>query len=268
MWQTFFMPWRIFVAGVALVMVGCGSSRVLPTPSPSPSSLKLGGVVSGHYLLQIQPGPGCAMRKGSLSFPMTAASAGTVPHPGDQILLEGDPSSLELELESSPRGRPDRSRSPSWIGGWPTARSITTPTTTPCRRWARPMRCHLGRKDLYRGFMSLGEGGFVTVDMGTAAVDGPGPDVRVFQTTSGEPVTLYAANRPEGPFTLVRLQRECGERTPGIGSNHCDFDLHDAGLSEARYLKIEDGEIYPCLAGGTVTKGADIDAVQILNPQP
>ena len=131
-----------------------------------------------------------------------------------------------------------------------------------------PDAVYLGAKELYQGFMSLGQGGFVTVDMGASAVDGPGPDIRVYQTTSGEPVTLYAATSPEGPFTPVGLQKDCGQRTPGINSNHCDFDLHDAGLLEARYFKIEDGEIYPCLAGGTVTEGADIDAVQILNAKP
>jgi hypothetical protein len=33
-------------------------------------------------------------------------------------------------------------------------------------------------------------------------------------------------------------------------------------------MKVEDGEIYPCLAGGTVTEGADIDAIEILNKKP
>jgi hypothetical protein len=113
--------------------------------------------------------------------------------------------------------------------------------------------------------MSLGQGGWVVVDMGTPVTDGPGPDVRVFQTTAGEPVTLYASMSPSGPFVLVGLQEYCGERTPGGGSNHCDFDLGAAGLTQARYLKVEDGEIYPCLAAGTRTEGADIDAVQALH---
>jgi hypothetical protein len=131
-----------------------------------------------------------------------------------------------------------------------------------------PDAVYLGAKDLYQGFMSLGQGGYVTVDMGISAVDGPGPDVRVFQTAGSEPVTLYAATSPQGPFALVGLREPCGDRSPGVFSHHCDFDLHDAGLPEARYFKIEDGEIYPCLAGGTVTEGADIDAIQILNLKP
>ncbi len=131
-----------------------------------------------------------------------------------------------------------------------------------------PDAVDLGGKDHYRGFMSLGQAGYVTVDMGASAIDGPGADVRVFQTVSREPVTLYAATSPKGPFTLVGLRVSCGVRTPGVYSFHCDFDLHDAGVAEARYFKVEDGEIYPCLKGSTITEGPDIDAIEILNQKP
>jgi hypothetical protein len=119
----------------------------------------------------------------------------------------------------------------------------------------------------FRGLISLGQGGYVTLELGEPATDGPGADIRVFQAVSNEPVTLYAAATAEGPFALVGLRRSCGVRPPsgGVFSNHCDFDLRDAGLSLARFVKVEDGEIYPCLAGGTLTEGADLDAVQALN---
>jgi hypothetical protein len=121
--------------------------------------------------------------------------------------------------------------------------------------------------DRYRGLISLGQGGYVTLELGEAAVDAPGPDIRVFQTTSSEPVSLYAAASAQGPFVLLGLRRSCGVRPGGTGvfSNHCDFDLRDGGLTLARFVKVEDGEIYPCLAGGTLTEGADLDAVQTLN---
>jgi hypothetical protein len=129
-----------------------------------------------------------------------------------------------------------------------------------------PNAVFLGVKDQYTGIMSLGQGGYVVVDMGAAVTDGPGADVRVFQTTSNEPVTLYGATSPQGPFTLIGLQVSCGVRTGGgVLSGHCDFDLQGTGLTSARYFKIEDGEIYPCLKGGTITEGADIDAIQTLN---
>ena len=40
-----------------------------------------------------------------------------------------------------------------------------------------------------------------------------------------------------------------------------------AGLEEARYFRVEDGELFPC-PGGTNSEGADIDAVEILNAKP
>jgi hypothetical protein len=115
---------------------------------------------------------------------------------------------------------------------------------------------------------SLGQGGYVTVDMGASAIDGPGADIRVFQTTSIEPVSLYASTSAQGPFTLIAFRRGCGERSPGLLSGHCDFDLAEGRMTEARYFKVEDGEIFPCLAAGTVSEGADIDAIQILNQRP
>ena len=128
-----------------------------------------------------------------------------------------------------------------------------------------PDAANTGGRDLFRGLISLGQGGYVTLELGEPAADGPGADIRVFQTTSNEPVTLYASASAQGPFVLVGLRRTCGVRTPGVFSNHCNFDLRDAGLASARYVKVEDGEIYPCLAGGTRTEGADLDAVQTLN---
>ena len=128
-----------------------------------------------------------------------------------------------------------------------------------------PDGANTGGRDLFRGLISLGQGGYVTLELGEPAADGPGVDIRVFQTASNEPVTLYASTSAQGPFVLVGLRRSCGVRTQGVFSHHCDFDLRDAGLTLARYVKVEDGEIYPCLAGGTLTEGADLDAVQTLN---
>ncbi len=94
----------VFVLGgtlaLGLALGGCGEpSPGMPSPSPSASPTpKPGGVVTGRYLLQIQPSPVCGLARGPLSFPMEAAPAGTVPHPGVQVVLEGDASSLELEL--------------------------------------------------------------------------------------------------------------------------------------------------------------------------
>jgi hypothetical protein len=108
------------------------------------------------------------------------------------------------------------------------------------------------------GFVSLGNGGWIDVDMVGCAVDGEGKDVRVYQAVSGEPVTLHASSSPDGPWVLVEYRNRC------IG--RCGFDLGDAGLEEARYFRVQDGELFPC-PGDTPSEGADIDAVEILNPR-
>jgi len=118
--------------------------------------------------------------------------------------------------------------------------------------------------DRYRGMVSLGTGGYVVVDMEGCAADGPGDDVRVYQTVSTEPVTLYAGSSPEGPWVLLEARKPCGARVPGVFSRGCTFDLGRAGLEEARYFKVEDGELYPC-PGGSGSDGADIDAVEVLS---
>lgn len=128
-----------------------------------------------------------------------------------------------------------------------------------------PDALNLGGRDNYRGLMSLGQGGWVTLDMGATVVNGPGADIRIYQATSNEEVTVYASASASGPFTLLGLREPCGRRGLGTFSNFCEFDLAAGPLAEARFLKIEDGEIYPCLSGDTLTEGADIDAVQALN---
>ena len=118
--------------------------------------------------------------------------------------------------------------------------------------------------DMYFGFMSLGEGGYVTVDMQSCAQDLPGADVRVFQSVAREQVTLFASGSPSGPFQQVGYRVTCGNRLPGTFSHYCDFDLAAAEIQEARYFRIQDGELDPC-PGDTVTEGADIDAIEILH---
>jgi hypothetical protein len=122
--------------------------------------------------------------------------------------------------------------------------------------------------NMFHGFLSLGYKGHVTVDMEGCAVDGEGPDVRVFQSVSMEPVTLYGAGSPEGPFEVLAARKVCGSRLSGVFSKYCDFDLAAAELSEARYFRIEDGEHTPCEDATTVTEGADIDAIEILHLRP
>ena len=115
----------------------------------------------------------------------------------------------------------------------------------------------------YSGFVSLGFGGRVTVDLGGCLNDRPGHDIRVYQAVSSEPVTVYASAVARRPVRAPRgALKACGTPFKGI-QGYCEFDLASAGLTQARYVRVEDGELFPC-PGGTKTEGADLDAVQAL----
>lgn len=96
-------PLRRASALLAIVFViGCGGADAPQGPSsppPSSPSPQGGGALAGPYLLEVLPAASCGMG-GPLTFPMTAAAAGSSPHPGVQALLAGS-DTLELELLSS-----------------------------------------------------------------------------------------------------------------------------------------------------------------------
>ncbi len=102
----------------------------------------------------------------------------------------------------------------------------------------------------------------MTVDLGGCIADRPGPDLRVFQAVSSEEVSVYVSLSPTGPFTLVEARKPCGERINAV-KGYCDFDIASGGATQARYVRVEDGELFPC-PGGTTSEGADLDAVQAL----
>ncbi len=111
--------------------------------------------------------------------------------------------------------------------------------------------------DRYTGFLSLGIGGSVVVDMGigTEIVDGPGDDLRIWQAVANETVIVYVS------IDLKGLWYYLGKKSaPG----YADFDLVSAGLKYARYVKIVDNDP-PGSAACYETAGADIDAVEVLN---
>jgi hypothetical protein len=117
----------------------------------------------------------------------------------------------------------------------------------------------------YTGFVSLGFGGHVTVDLGGCVTDVAGNDLRIYQAVSNEPLSVYVSTSPEGPFTLLLPYfQDCGTRVPGTRlMGYCEFDLASAAVQKARYVRVEDGEIFPCPCG-TASEGADLDAVQAL----
>jgi len=104
--QVFHRMHRAPAAAAAFTLVvafgSCGGGGPMtPSPSPSATPPQPGGPITGSYLLQITPGPGCNMSHNPLTFIVQAAAAGTQPHPGVQILLTGGATPLEMELLST-----------------------------------------------------------------------------------------------------------------------------------------------------------------------
>jgi hypothetical protein len=53
--------------------------------------------MTGRYLLQVTLSSVCNASRAPMSFPMDASPAGASPHPGVQVLLNGDPATFEIE---------------------------------------------------------------------------------------------------------------------------------------------------------------------------
>ena len=136
--------------------------------------------------------------------------------------------SAASEVSSCDRRPSAPSRWPARRAGRPYAKSVVDSFLSACsqahnkyndpREVLGPPDAGGAGPDMYFGFMSLGEGGYVTVDMESCAQDLPGADVRVYQSVSQEPVTLYASGSPTGPFELIGSAVRCGTRLPGVFS--------------------------------------------------
>lgn len=141
--------------------------------------------------------------------------------------------------------------------------------TDPSQALGSPDARELG-EDTFSGITSLGVNGYIILEMGRCVKNGSGADIRVYQTVSYEGVEVQVAESRQGPWVSLGM-RFCGETTPGLFSNHCDFDLSDGALSQARFVKVIDHicNSHPYLCGCNLqtvqTPGADIDAVEALH---
>jgi hypothetical protein len=122
-------------------------------------------------------------------------------------------------------------------------------------------------KNEFRGMLSLGINGSVTLYLGSCIQDLPGPDLRIYQVVSQEAVEVQVSQNQDGPFVSLGM-KDCG--TPGSTfANFCDFDLAGSGLNNVRVIKVIDREVFTfpgvaCDNAGS-SPGADIDAVEVLH---
>jgi hypothetical protein len=106
------------------------------------------------------------------------------------------------------------------------------------------------------GYISIDFSGALGLEMGVVVVDGPGPDIRVWQYVSDELLEVYAAQTEAGPWHSLGSDR-CGPS--------CDFDLAPSGLPYAKFFRIVDRSSYRNTNYCGQTSGADIDSVQALH---
>jgi murein DD-endopeptidase MepM/ murein hydrolase activator NlpD len=108
------------------------------------------------------------------------------------------------------------------------------------------------------GYVSLGGGGELIVDMGSGEdiIDGPGADLRIYNPglNGGEIAEVYVSQFPYGPWLLIGH----AYGSPRIN----DFDIGSTGFSQARYVRLLD------VSTGDLTDsnpGTDIDYIEALN---
>jgi hypothetical protein len=145
-----------------------------------------------------------------------------------------------------------------------------------------------------RDVLSLGTGGSITLELGAAVVDGPGPDFVVFENPFrilGSPTNVFVepghvAVSDDGETWVdfpcdgrVAPYRGCAglmpvlanadtnahdPRDPGAAGGDA-FDLADIGVSRARFVRITDA------GGGRMdgagTDGFDLDAIAVVHAE-
>jgi hypothetical protein len=123
-------------------------------------------------------------------------------------------------------------------------------------------------KTEYKGFVSLGVNGSVTVFMGSCIQDLPGPDIRVYQSVSREAVEVQVSQSKDGPFVSLGFE-DCNDPPPFF-QGFCEFDLAGSGLNGVRFVRVIDRETitFPgaeCDNTG-MSPGADVDAIEVVHP--
>lgn len=100
---------------------------------------------------------------------------------------------------------------------------------------------------------SIGRNGWVVLDMQFPVIDGPGPDLMVYEgDSSPEGYTCYAGETIDGPWLSL-----------GNGDGTTEFDMANSGLVEARFIKIlDDGDGQSIAANA----GFDLDAIEAFPP--
>src|SRR4029453_9260909 len=94
------------------------------------------------------------------------------------------------------------------VGSWIPACSLARNIYNDPRAALGPPDAAGSGPESYSGFISLGFGGQVTLDMGGCINDRPGADLRVFQAVSSEEGTVYVSPGADAPLPLGKALKQ------------------------------------------------------------
>jgi len=110
-------------------------------------------------------------------------------------------------------------------------------------------------------FAALGFGGEITLIFASNIKNGPGNDIKIWETTFNSPACeIY----PE-KIKIYASQDGCNFRYVGEGCQDVEVNLDVAGFAWAKYIKLIDVTPIDFAGFDGVTDGYDVDAVECLN---
>lgn len=110
-------------------------------------------------------------------------------------------------------------------------------------------------------FVALGFGGEITLIFASNIKNGPGNDIKVWETTFSSPSCDIYPERVK----VYASQDGCNFRYLGEGCQDIELDLDEAGFAWAKYIKLVDVTPMEFAGFDGATDGYDVDAVECLN---
>jgi hypothetical protein len=134
----------------------------------------------------------------------------------------------------------------------------------PEKALGEPQRSDASTSEVNVNFVALGFGGELTLKFIAPIKNGPGADVKVWETTFA-PSTGNCAAYPEKIIAFAS-QDGCNWKYLGEGCQDAELDLADGGLEWAQYIRLIDISSKAAFANvGHIADGYDVDGVECLN---
>lgn len=134
----------------------------------------------------------------------------------------------------------------------------------PDKAKGEPQRSDASTNDENVNFVALGFGGQITVVFEHPVKNGPGADIKVWETTFS-PSTGNCATYPESIIAFAS-QDGCSWKYIGGGCQDVELDLSTGGLNWAQFIRLVDVSPKAAFASvGHIADGYDVDGVECLN---